>query len=71
MKALWILLLLTGCSSEYLKAVGDGMRGAGGVMSDDVHQTQGGLPSKKTDNVCMMDCTKRYSWAYCEKECGY
>lgn len=72
MRALWIVLLLAGCSADYLKAMGDGMRGAGGAMSEDVYRAQNGLPeSRKTDNICMMDCTKRYSWAYCERQCSY
>ncbi len=69
MKALWIVFLLSGCAG-----VAEGLRTAGATGSEDVYRTQNGLPQKearKTDFICMTDCTKRYSRAYCEKECSY
>ena len=69
MKALWICLLLVGCAE-----IGQGLRGGGGAMSDDVYRAQNGLPQREqrnTDMVCMTDCAGRYSRAYCEKECSY
>lgn len=72
MKALLICVLLTGCSQEYLRAVGDGFRGAGAAMSEDVYRAQNGLEqSSRLDYTCNMDCTKRYSWAYCKRACSY
>jgi hypothetical protein len=74
MRMLWICLLLVGCSSEYMKAVGDGFRAAGATSSEQVYQAQDGppdRPARNTDYACMSDCTKRYSWAYCQDRCSY
>lgn len=71
MKALWILLLLTGC-----QAIGEGLQAGGATASNDVYQAQTGLTdegiSAKTDQQCMSDCLKKGSlYGYCKKECSY
>jgi len=72
MKALLILVLLTGCSPEIMRGISEGFRNAGAAGSEDVYRAQNGLEqSSRLDYTCNMDCTKRYSWAYCKRACSY
>lgn len=42
--------------------LGYGLRGAGEIM---------GAPTPRADLMCLSDCQKRYSWAYCQSFCSY
>lgn len=85
MKILLMCLLLTGCSPEIIRGIGQGFRGAGAAMSQDVYNAQNGRPpqkkevyqpvqyeSQQVDHQCRNECfNSGKSWAYCTKLCSY
>ncbi len=74
MRYLLIVLMLSGCSTEAIQAVGSGLQTAGGGLSPDVYNAQREIyaAQKRVDQVCMQRCFKEgYTWQYCEHICEY
>ena len=76
MKYIVLVLMLCGCAQQGGSRQGEAIRNP---LADAARIWEPAVPypggvvavPHYQDQACMIDCTKRYSWAYCQRVCEY